>query len=227
MIFSRLNRQSVLKIKDMSVGRYAGVIWLLMFVVSPVLAEAPADFQVGNHYRLIEPPQPVQPGDKVEVVEFFWYDCQTCFIIQPALQQWLNVNGGRIIFKRLPAITDERMIFLARAYYAAVALNVQDRIHGPLYVAINRHRRKLDSEQALAIFFRENGVEHQAFINAFRSNFVAVKVRQARVMSQRYGIQGAPSVAVAGRYRLDSTMVRSADEFIDVLDYLVKKEMRQ
>ncbi len=209
----------------MAAGRYMGLIgWLLMLVVSPVAADAPADFQEGNHYQLIEPPQPVPPGDKVEVVEFFWYDCQTCFIIQPALRQWLEEHAGRIVFKRMPAITDERMIFLARAYYAAVALDVQDKVHQPLYVAINRHRRKLDNEQALAIFFQENGIRHQAFTNAFRSNFVAVKVRQARVMGQRYGIRGAPSIVIDGRYRLDSTMVRSAEEFIEVLDYLVKKQ---
>ncbi len=196
----------------------------LIFGMSPVMADAPADFQAGNHYQVIEPPQPTRSGDKVEVMEFFWYDCQTCFIIQPALQQWLGRHGGKIVFRRLPAITDERMIFFARAYYAAVALNIQDKVHNPLYVAINSHRRKLDSEQALAIFFKENGVDHQAFTNAFRSNFVAVKVRQARVMSQRYGIQGAPSIAVDGRFRLDSTMVRSAEEFIEVLDYLVRKQ---
>ncbi|HFQ91452.1 MAG TPA: thiol:disulfide interchange protein DsbA/DsbL [Chromatiales bacterium] len=209
----------------MAVGRYSGLIGLLlMLAVPPVVLGTPADFHEGNHYQLVDPPQPVPPGGKVEVLEFFWYDCQTCFIIEPALRQWLDRNAGGIIFKRMPAITDERMIFLARAYYAAVALDVQDKVHGPLYVAINRHKRKLDSEQTLAIFFQEQGVRHQAFTNAFRSNFVAVKVRQARVLGQRYGIRGAPTVIVGGRYRLDSSMVRSAEEFIEVLDYLVKNQ---
>jgi len=206
------------------VGRFLRLFqFLLIFITMPVLADAPVGFQEGNHYQLIDPPQPTQSGGKVEVVELFWYDCQTCFIIQPDLQQWLSRNADDIVFKRLPAVTDERMIFLARTYYAAVALGVQDKIHMPLYIAINRHKRKLDTEQTLAIFFKENGIEHQAFINAFRSNFVAVKVRQARVMSQRYGIQGAPSIIINGKYRLDSTLVRSAEELVEVADYLTNK----
>lgn len=200
-----------------------GIFLLLLLAAVPLQAAPPAAFQAGVHYQLLDPPQPVQEGGGVEVLELLWYGCRTCFILQPELERWRAAHRQEIHYRRMPAITNEHMILLARAFYAAQALGMQDRIHDALFTAIHRHRRRLDSEAALAEFFAEHGVERSAFLNAFRSNFTARKVRQARIMSKRYGIQGAPSLIIAGRYRVDPSMVHSVDEMMAVLDFLLDK----
>ena len=180
-------------------------------------------FRAGVHYQLVQPPQPTRGGERVEVVELLWFGCRTCFAIQPQLRRWRERNQAVIHYRRMPAVANEDMIFFARAFYAAQALGVLDTIHDDLYTAIHRQRRRLDDEQALSEFFAEHGVDPQAFRTAMRSTFTTRKVRQARIMSRRYGIRGAPSIIVDGRYRVDPGMVRDVGEMMAVLDFLLLK----
>src|ERR1700722_15296740 len=43
----------------------------------------------GTNYRVLSPAQPtdVAPG-KIEVIEFFWYGCPPCAVLEPYLQDW-------------------------------------------------------------------------------------------------------------------------------------------
>lgn len=212
-----------------------GGLWraLLAVVLAAVLAQPgwaagdgeaapPGGFREGVHYQRIDPPQPVQGGEGVEVVELLWYGCRTCFILQPALARWRSRHEGEIHYRRMAAITHGGMTLLARAFYAARALGVEEKIHRPLFTAIHRHHRRLEDEAALEEFFAEQGVDPAAFRRALNSRFVARKLRQARIMSRRYGIRGAPTVVVAGRYRVDPSMVHSPEEMIAVLDHLLR-----
>lgn len=197
---------------------------LLVFTFSGHAEAAPQQFREGEHYQLITPAQTHIPGAKVEVIEFLWYGCQTCFVIQPGLERWASDRKDAIEYQRIPAVTDEGMMILARAFYAAEALNIIDKVHQPLFEAIHKHQRRLDTEEALAGFFEEQGIAEKDFLQAFRSSHVAGKIRKARTIGSRYGIAGAPTITVNGKYRVDSSMVSSLEELIAVIDFLVNKE---
>lgn len=188
------------------------------------IAAAPQQFREGDHYQLIASPQVRAADNKVEVVEFLWYGCETCFVIQPNLERWKSAVNDVIDYQRIPAITNEGMILLARAYYTAEVLGIVEKVHQPLFEAIHKHRRQLNTEQALAEFFEEQGVGKKDFTQAFRSSYVAGKVRKSRTMAGQYGIVGAPTIVINGKYRVDSSMVTSPEELIAVIDFLVKKE---
>ncbi len=58
------------------------------------LAALPASAQQlrqDTDYHLI-PQQPVATGNKIEVIEFFWYGCPYCNELQPALEVGSNTN---------------------------------------------------------------------------------------------------------------------------------------
>jgi protein dithiol oxidoreductase (disulfide-forming) len=180
----------------------------------------------GINYKLIEPPQPVDAAaGTVEVIEFLWYDCQTCFVVQPALERWLAERRNVVTFRRMPAVVGGHMVFHARTFFAAETLGVLDRVHMPIYTALHRHGRKLDEEALMAEFFTEHGVDRTRFLTAFRSSAAATRVRNAQLMSRRFEIQGAPSFVVNGKYRVDATMVRNAESLLQVVDFLVEKEL--
>ena len=88
----------------------------------------------GTSYRELAEAQSVEaaPGT-VEVIEFLWYDCQTCFVVEPALERWAQSREGDVTLRRLPAMIGSHMAYYARAFFAAEALGVFDRIHLPLY----------------------------------------------------------------------------------------------
>lgn len=201
---------------------------LLLALCAPVAwAQPPGQGVIpGVNYKELTRPQPVEaePGT-VEVIEFLWYDCQTCFVMEPALSRWLSQREGEVTFRRVPAVVGGHMVYFARAFYAAQTLGVIDEIHFPLYTALHRHGRALEEEDQLAAFFSEHGVDRTRFLSIFRSSATAARVRNAQLMSRRYDIAGAPTFIVNGRYRVDPSMSSNAEALLQVVDYLVEQEL--
>lgn len=202
------------------------VVFALLFVFYSVSTQAAGTGVIpGTNYKELTEPQPVEaaPGT-VEVIEFLWYDCQTCFVVEPALERWVARRSGDVTFRRMPAVVGGHMVYFARAFFTAEALGVLDSIHVPLYTAVHRHGRSLAKEEELAAFFAEHGVERSRFFSVFRSSATAAKVRNAQVMSRRYDLAGAPTFVVNGRYRVDPSMAANAEALLQAVDFLVDRE---
>jgi len=83
-------------------------------------------------YRLIAP-QPVETGDKIEVIDFFWYGCPYCNELQPALEGWMRRKPADVALRRIPAILRDSWAPHARIYYALEQLNEVERLHLRVY----------------------------------------------------------------------------------------------
>ncbi len=200
--------------------RIAGALFALLLSTT-VLA---ASFDEGIEYKSIIPPQPTSSGDKIEVIEMFWYGCPHCFHFEPRLNAWLKNKPANVQFKRVPAVFNGRWATLARAFYTEQVLGVEDQLHEAVFNAIHREGKRLDSEAALADFFAAHGVPRDKFKAAFHSFAVDAKVRRAADLTQRYGIDGVPALIVDGKFRTDATIAGSQAGMINVLDYLIEKE---
>ena len=111
---------------------------LLALAASPFGPAAAEDYTEGTDYERVSPPIATDETGKVEVYEFFWYGCPHCYRFEPYLQKWLENKPDNVEFIRIPAIFNSpRWEVHARAYYTAEILEVQDRIHGPLFSAIH------------------------------------------------------------------------------------------
>lgn len=191
------------------------------------LAGAQGGGQAGINYKELTTPQPsAAPAGKVEVIEFLWYDCQTCFVMQPLVERWLAGRRDRVVYSRVPAVTGDNMAYFARVFYAASALGVLDRATPALFAALHRHARPLDSDDRLAEFFGDLGVERARFLSTFRSSATQARVREAQIMNRRYDVQGAPTFVIDGRYRVDPTMVASPEALIEQVDQLVERALK-
>ncbi len=202
--------------------------WLALVALVPVLAlaaESAPKFDEGIEYQRIVPAQPtdVAPG-KVEVIEMFWYGCPHCYHLEPSLNKWIKQLPSNVVFERMPAVLSERWAPAAKAYYAAQVLGVLDRVHEPLFEAIHEKKRPLDTEDALVKFFGEYGVSEADARKAMDSFLVDTRVRRARLMTQRYGIDGVPAMVVDGKYRTNVTLAGDRESMFKVLDFLIEKE---
>ena len=56
----------------------------------------------------LNPPQPVESADKIEVLEFFWYGCIHCYNLEPKIESWLKTLPKDVEFRRVPAVFNER-----------------------------------------------------------------------------------------------------------------------
>lgn len=182
-------------------------------------ADPPAPpFQEGKDYLRLPTPVPTAAPDKIEVIEFFSYTCPHCNDLESVVQEWLKRKPDNVVFVRIPVAFGATWEPGARAYYAAEALGVLDKMHQPLFDAIHREKRKLSTEDELAAFFAEHGVAQDAFRKAYQSFQTETQLRRGNQSAQRYKVQGVPTVIVNGKYE-----VRSQRMF-EVVDFLIAKE---
>lgn len=180
-------------------------------------------------FQTIVPAVATTAGDRIEVIELFWYGCPHCYRVEPHVERWLEELADDVVYVRLPAIFPNRPLWTlhARAFYTAEALGVLDRLHRPLFDGIHALRLKLDSEGELADYFAQHGVDRAAFHKAFNSFAVQSKVGRSKVMTARYQIDGVPTLVVDGRYQTGPALAGTYARTLPVVDALVEKVRRE
>jgi thiol:disulfide interchange protein DsbA len=190
------------------------------------VAAGVAKFEAGKDYELLTPAQPAVAAGagRVEVVEVFMFGCPHCAAFEPHLQGWLKTAPAYISFVRVPAVWNAIADLHARAYYTAEALGKTAEIDAPFFNEIHVKHNMLDSEDKLAAFFAQFGVEDKLFRNTFESFAVDAKVSRAEDLVKRYKVPGTPAVVVAGKYLTNGAMAGSYDAWFAVIDELAAKE---
>jgi protein dithiol oxidoreductase (disulfide-forming) len=190
--------------------------------------QARADYTEGEQYERISPPVPTAvKSDQVEVVEVFWYGCPHCYDFEPYVEKWLASKPEAAEFVRMPATLNPSWITHARAYYALEAIGAADQAHKALFQAIHEQGRRLFDVDSIARFLAQQGVDEQAFRQAYDSPQVQDKLERASELQLRYAITGVPSVIVDGQYRTSATQAGGYAEMLEVIDHLVAKEAGQ
>lgn len=200
-------------------------IFLSMLVALPLLAATAQAQQwvAGEHYDLISPAIRGN-SDKIEVTEFFWYGCGHCYNFEPQLVQWKKTLADDVIVVGSPAMWNALMEVHAKAFYAAEALGVLDKMHMPLFQALNVDRRRLATESELADLFAANGVSREEFAKAFNSFGVGSQVRQANARARAAKISGTPEMMVAGKYRISTRKAGGQADMLKLAEFLIEKE---
>ncbi|MBS1247556.1 MAG: thiol:disulfide interchange protein [Proteobacteria bacterium] len=186
-------------------------------VIQAADSPTPPAFVEGRDYVRVPTPAPPDAPGKIEVVEFFSYTCPHCRNMESAVHDWLKRKPENVTFRQMAVALGASWEPSARAYYAAQALGVLDRIHRPLFDAIQQERRKLNTEDELAAFFAEQGVDQAAFRKAYQSFTTETQLRRSNQLAQRFGVRGVPTFIVGGQYD-----VRSGRTF-EVVDFLIAK----
>ena len=183
-----------------------------------VLALAPlvARAQQRGPYTELNPPMPVESGNKIEVLEFFWYGCIHCYNLEPKIETWLKKLPPDVEFRRVPAVLSDRWARDASIFYTFDALGLLDKLHRPFFDAIHRDRLRTDTWPQLSEWLEKQGVDTKKFDATAKSFGVQSKTRRAIRLTTDYRIDGTPAMAVHGRY-----VVSAADNMLDTVNQLV------
>lgn len=200
----------------------SGLVLLAAFTLP---AGAQALYQEGVHYQRLSQAAPAGSGDRPEVVEMFSYACIHCFNFEPTVKRWLERKPDNVEFIRIPVSFGRNdWELLARAHYTAEELDLEHEAERALYDAIHVHGQRLNSVDRIAAVFAEIGVDREQFDSAFNSFAVETKVRRANQLTQRYRVQGTPTVVINGRYVTTGSMAGGNDRMLDVADFLTRRD---
>lgn len=202
-------------------------IYFFLFICSLSFSAYAADqFVEGKDYQLIESTQAAEnnKSEKVEVIEFFSYGCPWCYRLEPMLQTWLKTKGKDIEFQRVPVVFESGWEVYAKAFYAANALGIADKLSPKIFDAIHKENKKLIDEKEMEAFFIANGVSSQDFNSAFRlSPDVDLHINQGLKLMHDYQIYQVPSIVVAKRYKTNPQLAKGDDKrMLAIVDYLIQ-----
>jgi protein dithiol oxidoreductase (disulfide-forming) len=192
--------------------------------ITPGIARPQGGFVEGTHYVRLNQPAPTPAGDKIDVIEFFWYGCPHCNAFEPMLEPWARRLPGDTAFRRVPvAFRDEPFVAHQRIFYALEALGQVAAMHAKVFYAIHRERQRLDKPAEIQGFMTRNGIDGAKFLDAYNSFGVQTKARQAQRLSEQYKIDGVPSIGVNGRYWTSGTLAGGSEGMLAAADFLIAR----
>ena len=187
------------------------------------LPSAAQEFQEDVNFFPLLVEQPVRTGDRIEVLEIFWYGCPHCYALEPYLKKWLKNKPEFVEFVQLPAVLNRSWAFDARVFYTFVALGLIDELHEAYFDAIHKDRRRMKKVEQVASWAQEQGVDPQLILDTFNSFGVDSMLANATQMSGRYEADGVPTIIIDGKYRTTVSLAGGHNEIIDLINYLAQR----
>lgn len=219
-----------------------GLALIAALVYTSVLpaGAAPAHWVEGTHYVVLDQAQPTTvPAGKVEVMEVFSYACPFCNKFQPVIHQLERdlPSNAQMVFLPAAFNSSEDWPMFQQAYFAAESLGIAKQTHQAMYDAVwktgqlaivdqstNQLKRPLPSiEDAARCYSQLTGVSPQTFLATARSFGVATKMRAADAQIMSMEVPGTPCIVVDGKYRINMDSLRSPDDVIPLVKFLVAK----
>lgn len=195
----------------------------LILLASPLGAQEQS-FVEGGHYQVLASPQPVSTGDKIEVLELFWYRCPHCNTLEAPIHNWLqNGKPENAEYVPMPAILGPNWETGARQFYTLEALGLLDEYHPKLFYAIHAERKNLESADRFADWVAENGGNKEDVLDTWESFAVNTKTNFAKTLSVRYQLEGVPAFVIDGRYQTSVSQAGSTGTLFEVINFLVEK----
>jgi thiol:disulfide interchange protein DsbA len=158
-------------------------------------------------YRLIAP-QPIETGERIEVIDFFWYGCPACNALQPELEAWVKRKPADVALRRVPAILTDAWAPHVRIYYTLERLDELGRLHLKVYDGYHIEELYMSRPDVMEQWAVRNGIDRGKWQDAYRSPEVDAKIARARKLTEAYSVQGTPTLVVDGRYLVSWDLAR-------------------
>ena len=193
---------------------------LTLPVVTPALAQA-RQFKEGKDYkRLDKPVAPDAAAGKVDVIEFFWYSCPHCNVFEPTLDAWVKAAPKDLFIRRVPVAFNASFVPQQKLFYTLEGMGKLDALHAKVFRAIHVDKLKLAKDDDIFAWAGQQGVDAAKFKEVYNSFTVSNQVRRASQLQDAYGVEGVPSMGVAGKYYTDGTMAGSMQNVLHVVEHL-------
>jgi protein dithiol oxidoreductase (disulfide-forming) len=172
-------------------------------------------------YRVIAP-QPVETGERIEVIDFFWYGCPYCYELQPGLDDWIRRKSADVEVRRIPVVLRDTWAPHARIWYTLELLGEAERLHAQVYRSYHFEELHMSKPDVMERWAVKQGIDRRRWLDAYYSPEVDARIARAAEATKRYEIQGTPTIVVDGRYLTSSSMTPTVRGVLPVVDDLVR-----
>lgn len=162
--------------------------------------------------------QPVASGERIDVIDFFFYGCQYCNELLPRIERWRKRKPDDVVFRHMPVVRHDSWMPLAKTYFTLEAMGEIERLHSAVYHSHHVEGLYMSQEKVISEWAVKHGLDRDKFMAIYGSDETRQKVDRARKLTADYDIQGTPSLVVDGKYLTDG----SSSKTIDILDGMIR-----
>ena len=178
----------------------AGAALAATTLLAPASHAQPAQTApAGQKYVAVTPPQATDTPGKVEVLEFFSYNCPHCAVMEPLVVEWAKKQPDDVVLKQVPVAFSAAMKPMQQLFYALQDMKRPD-LHPKVFDAIHTQRKRLFDKKAMSEWAVSQGLDKAKFEATFDSFSVNTQVARADQLVKAYNIDGTPSFGVGGKY---------------------------
>lgn len=196
----------------------------------------------GRQYSRLNPvvPQSTPPGT-VEVTEVFSYGCPACWQALPTVNKLKKLLPPKAVLTYVHASFNpaEAWPMFQRAFLTAQTMGIAEKTHDQMFDAVwrtseiplvdkasGRIRSPLPTiEDAAKFYERAAGVKAADFVATSKSFAVETKIAQTERLFRAYRADSTPTFVVAGKYKIEPRNAGGYEEAIQVIRYLVDREL--
>jgi thiol:disulfide interchange protein DsbA len=185
-------------------------------------AQTPRPFQEGVDYLTLEKRAPADAGaGKIEVVEFFWYNCPHCNAFEPKLEAWVKNLPKDVVVRRVPVGFRDEFIPQQRLFYSLEAMGKLSEIHAKVFYAIHVEKQVLNTQATIGAWIEKQGMDKTKFDALYNSFSISTKARKATQLQDEFKVDGVPALGIAGRFYTSGSVAQTMDRALAVTDFLV------
>ena len=187
----------------------------------PIAQAQNAGFKEGTDYLSLKNRVPTEVGKgKIEVLEFFWYNCPHCNAFEPALSAWSKKLPKDVELKRVPVRFREDFEPQQRAFYVLEALGKVEELQAKMFASIHVEKQNLAKLETLLPWAEKNGIPAKQFSDLFNSFTVIGKARRAAQLQEQFKVEGVPALGIGGRFYVDGSLAGSMERALQITDFL-------
>lgn len=194
----------------------AGLALSLSFV-----ATASADVALGKDYTALQKNIPQLNPDKIEVLEFFAYNCIHCKNLEKDLAAKVQNLPADSYFRPVHVVWDEGYTNLARISAAVTSSGTKQQANPAIFSAIFDKNVDLRNPTVFKTWANTQGAWAKKMLDAYNSPTNIAEAQAMEKMTLDYTIDSTPQVIVGGKYRLK--MGNNHAEDMKKLDELIVK----
>lgn len=177
----------------------------------------------GKEYLVLGKPVPPDAPGKIEVLEFFSYNCPHCASFEPQLEAWAKKLPANVVLRRVPVPfvgTDPET--KQRLFYTLEAMGKIEQLQMPIFTNIHVNKDRMVGDDAvLAWVAKQPGLDAKKFGDLFKSFSVVGKAKRAASLVDAYQVSSVPALGVAGRFYTDGQAAGSMERALQVVNFLV------
>ena len=192
---------------------------------APAPAPATIAIRAGKDFAVINPKAPVEaPTGKIEVVEFFWFNCSHCYHFEAMLNPWVAKLPAHVAYRKVPVGFNPSFVPQQKMFYALEAMGLLPALVPKIFKAIHEQNIKLDTEAQITAWLVKQGVDKAKFNAMFSSFAISSKATRATKLQDAYQLDGVPSMGVAGQFLTNGTMAGGMPRMLQVVSSLIAQQ---